>query len=180
MGFGALVGELGGVDGKMLAIAYADKLISIGLLPDAPMGGSWAAAPIPMGGPPGPVSRPGVLSLGDCAGLVSPLSGDGIFYAIESARLAAEVLDGALEAGDVSAERLAAYGSAVKKAFSGELAILSKVAMRLRDDPVEMLRRASVDPSIRPLVVQMFQGEGNLRRAALKLYGRTLLAGLRK
>ena len=138
------------------------------------------AAPIPMGGPPGPVTRPGALSLGDCAGLVSPLSGDGIYYAIESGRLAAEVLGGALEAGDLGAERLAAYGRAVRNGIGKEMAILTRVATRLRSEPVEMLRRAAADPSIPPLVVRMFQGEGNLRMTALKVYGRSLIAGLRK
>jgi geranylgeranyl reductase family protein len=180
VGFGALVGDLAQVDSKAMAMAYADRLKSMGLLPEEPTGGTWMAAPIPMGGPPGPVTRPGALSLGDCAGLVSPLSGDGIYYAIESGRLAAEVLNGALETGDLGAERLAAYGTAMRNGIGREMAILTRVATRLRSEPVEMLRRAAADPSIPPLVVQMFQGEGNLRMTALKVYGRSLIAGLRK
>ena len=180
IGFGALVGDLAKVDSKGMAMAYADKLVSMGLLPSSPIGGTWMAAPIPMGGPAGPITRPGAISLGDCAGLVSPLSGDGIYYAIESGRLAAEVLVGALEANDLSAERLAAYTTAMRNGIVKELALLSKVATRMRNDPVEMLRLAAADPSIPPLVVRMFQGEGNLRRTALKVYGKSLIAGLRK
>jgi flavin-dependent dehydrogenase len=179
VGFGALVGELGPVDGLALADAYADKLVSIGLLPKEPLGGVWQAAPIPMGGPLGPMSRPGALSLGDCAGLISPLSGDGIYYAMESASLASTVMGSALDIGDLSAKGLAPYGSLVKRGIGKELAILSKVAQKVRSDPIEMLRRARVDPSIPPLVVRLFQGEGNVRRAAIRLYGKSLLAGFR-
>ncbi|MCK5414627.1 MAG: hypothetical protein KAJ35_04530, partial [Thermoplasmata archaeon] len=75
---------------------------------------------------------------------------------------------------------MAAYGRVFKKEFGKELAILTRVAKRLRSDPLEMLRRAEVDPSIPQLVVQMYQGEGDIRRNALRLFGRSALAGLRK
>ena len=180
VGFGALVSDLRNGVGKFKGEAYAERLIGMGLLPKSPMGGSWRAAPIPMGGPEGPVSRPGVLSLGDCAGLVSPLSGDGIYYAIRSGELAASVMDKAIEKGDLTANAMAVYGRVFKKEFTKELALLSKVSKKIRTDPMEMLRRGAADPSIPPLVVKIFIGEGDLRRTALRLYGKSLLAGRRK
>ncbi len=180
VGFGALVSDLRNGVGRYKAEAYVNRLKGWGLLPERPMGGTWRAAPIPMGGPDGPVSRPGVLALGDCAGLVSPVSGDGIYYAIRSGQLAASVMDKALAKGELTASSMAAYGRVFKKEFGKELAILTRVAKRLRSDPLEMLRRAEVDPSIPQLVVQMYQGEGDIRRNALRLFGRSALAGLRK
>ncbi len=180
VGFGALVEDLHDGVGKYKAAAYAQRLVDMGLLPENPSGGAWKAAPIPMGGPEGPVSRPGAMSLGDGAGLVSPLSGDGIYYAIRSGELASMVMDKALDKAELTAEAMAVYGRAFKREFAKEMAILTKVAKRLRSDPLEMLRRAAADPDIPPLVVQMFQGEGDIRRTALRLYGRALLAGLRK
>jgi flavin-dependent dehydrogenase len=180
VGFGALVTDLRNGVGKYKAEAYANRLTGMGLLPEERTGGTWKAAPIPMGGPEGPVSRPGVLALGDCAGLVSPLSGDGIFYAIRSGQIAASVMHEALGKGELTAEAMAVYGKLFKKEFGKELSILTKVAKKFRAAPMEMLRRAEVDPKIRPLVVQMFAGEGDIRRTALRLYGKTVLAGLRK
>jgi flavin-dependent dehydrogenase len=180
VGFGALVEDLHDGVGKYKAMAYANRLVEMGLLPEGPSGGSWRAAPIPMGGPEGPVSRPGVLAIGDCAGLVSPLSGDGIYYALRSGELAAEVMDGALGTGELTAEAMAVYGQAFKREFTKEMSVLTKVAKKLRTDPVEMLRRAEADPDIPPLVVQMFSGEGDIRMTALRLYGRSILAGLRR
>jgi geranylgeranyl reductase family protein len=180
VGFGALVGDLAHVDGRTMSERYAERLTSLGLLPEHPVGGAWKAAPIPMGGPEGPVSRPGVLSVGDCAGLVSPLSGDGVYYALRSGEMAAEAMDAALARGDLSAESMAVYGRDFKREFAAEMSILSKVARRLRADPIEMLRRADRDPSLQALVVQLFQGEGNLRSKALRVYGKAVLASLRK
>ena len=180
VGFGALVGDLADVDGRAMSEAYARKLTRIGLLPEEPSGGAWRAAPIPTGGPEGPVSRPGVLAVGDCTGLISPLSGDGIYYAIRSGEMAASTMDGALEKGDLSAKAMSAYGRDFKRTFNREMDILTKVARKMRTDPQEMLRRAEVDPSLQPLVVELFQGEGNIRTIALKVYSKSLLAGLRR
>jgi hypothetical protein len=89
-------------------------------------------------------------------------------------------MDEAMERGDLTAKSLAVYGRDFKRTFNNELAILNRVASRLRADPMEMLHRAAIDPSIPPLVVRLFQGEGNLRAATLRIYGKVLLAGLRK
>jgi len=180
VGFGALVTDLRDGVGRYKGEAYANRLIEMGLLPERPIGGSWRAAPIPMGGPEGPVSRPGVLSVGDCAGLVSPLSGDGIYYAVRSGQMAATVMDKALQKGDLTAKALAAYGRAFKKEFGTEMVILTRVAKLLRNEPLEMLKRGEADPSIPPLVVKMFMGEGDIRRTALRLYGKNLLARRRR
>ncbi len=58
--------------------------------------GSVLSGPIPMGFNRTPLHRDGVLLVGDAAGMVNPFNGEGISYAMESARLAAEVTDEAL------------------------------------------------------------------------------------
>lgn len=54
------------------------------------------------------------LLVGDAGGLVNPFSGEGIYFAIQSANLAAQTLQG-LEAGKI--EALSAYDARVKEAF---------------------------------------------------------------
>ena len=58
---------------------------------------------IPMGGSVGPKAGPSYLVIGDAAGSVNPFNGEGIDYAYETARMAAQVLHEALEAGDPTA-----------------------------------------------------------------------------
>jgi geranylgeranyl reductase family protein len=52
---------------------------------------------LPMGGSVGPKAGPSWLVVGDAAGTVNPFNGEGIDYAYETGRLAAELLSEALE-----------------------------------------------------------------------------------
>jgi geranylgeranyl reductase family protein len=58
--------------------------------------GGIGSGPIPMGFNRTPIHRKGLLLVGDSAGMVNPFNGEGISYAMEAARLAAEVADEAL------------------------------------------------------------------------------------
>jgi geranylgeranyl reductase family protein len=54
------------------------------------------SGPLPMGMSRVPTCVPGMLVVGDAAGLVNPFNGEGIAYAMESGELAAELIHGAL------------------------------------------------------------------------------------
>ena len=58
--------------------------------------GRVLSGPLPMGGSRTPPAMPGMLVIGDAAGLVNPFNGEGIAYAMESAELAAELVAVAL------------------------------------------------------------------------------------
>lgn len=58
---------------------------------------------IPMGGSVGPNAGPTYLVVGDAAGSVNPFNGEGIDYAYETARMAADVLHEALATNDPTA-----------------------------------------------------------------------------
>lgn len=53
----------------------------------------------------------GVMLVGDAAGQVNPMGGDGIYYAMKAGRLAALTAIGAISEGDTSEERLSKYQS---------------------------------------------------------------------
>ncbi len=58
-----------------------------------------------------------VMLVGEAAGLVNPVTGEGIDYALESARIAAEHLLGMFAAGDLSAKRLKAYDRLLRQRY---------------------------------------------------------------
>lgn len=60
--------------------------------------GRVLSGPLPMGMNRRPQAVPGMLVVGDAAGLVNPFNGEGIAYAIESGELAAELVHEALAA----------------------------------------------------------------------------------
>jgi geranylgeranyl reductase family protein len=65
------------------------------LSPDAAVGKPTGGR-LPMGGSVGPKTGPGWLLVGDSAGTVNPFNGEGIDYAYETGRMAAEALHDAL------------------------------------------------------------------------------------
>ncbi|MFN3653428.1 MAG: NAD(P)/FAD-dependent oxidoreductase [Armatimonadota bacterium] len=89
---------------------------------------------------------PGCLLLGDAAGFYDPFTGQGVTFALQTAALAAEVALPALEAGDLSEDRLAEYSRRraallhpklrVQQAIQG---VLSHAP--LRDRVLDRLRR---------------------------------------
>lgn len=64
-----------------------------------------------------PTSGDRTLLVGEAAGLVNPLTGDGIDYALESGRLAADHLAGMFAAGDFSARRRQEYDRRLQQRF---------------------------------------------------------------
>jgi geranylgeranyl reductase family protein len=87
---------------------------------------------LPMRGLRDPVSRGHALLVGDAAGLVDPLSGDGMYEAFVSARLAAET---ALELLDGRAATLDAYALRLEAALARTLAASRKAKYALERFP---------------------------------------------
>ncbi len=71
---------------------------------------------------------PRTLLVGEAAGLVNPLSGEGIDAALESGRMAARHLLDAFAAGDLSSRRLAAYDEALRERYQ----VVFETCLRLR------------------------------------------------
>lgn len=92
------------------------------------------------------------LAIGDATGYTDPLTGEGIYYAVQSARLAASALMEALNRGD---NDLAVYNKTIKKEFHTDLKyanilafILYKIpsfSYRLLESHSERFGKAQVD-----------------------------------
>jgi geranylgeranyl reductase family protein len=119
------------------------------------------------------------LAIGDAAGLVDPITGEGIYYAIRSGDLAARAL---LEHGPDAAS---AYRSAVERDFTSDLALGAAIAPRfyrgsfLRG-PVttRMIQFTRRSPRFASLMRELFsgtQGYGGLRRRLWRSLAPTLL-----
>jgi geranylgeranyl reductase family protein len=91
-----------------------------GYLPENEVGEVRGAA-LPMGFNRTPHYTDGVLLLGDAGGMVNPFNGEGIAYAMESARLAADVVTQALARPDGAAREraLQAYPQVMRDALGG-------------------------------------------------------------
>ena len=87
----------------------------------ASVSGPVAGYPIRSDFPRAPVLAPGLLAVGEAAGLVNPFTGEGIDYALESAELAFEAILGALRRvpgrAPLPSWSLNAYERALKRRF---------------------------------------------------------------
>ncbi|QGK71634.1 geranylgeranyl reductase family protein [Allosaccharopolyspora coralli] len=101
--------------------------------------GRIGGAALPMGFNRTPHYRDGLLLVGDAGGMVNPFNGEGIAYAMESARLAAECVVHALSrpAGASREQALARYPSAVSEAMGGYFR-LGNLFSKLIGNPVVM------------------------------------------
>ncbi|MGR4880569.1 geranylgeranyl reductase family protein [Streptomyces sp. LARHCF249] len=82
--------------------------------------GEWATAPFPLDFAPDRCVANGILLVGDAAGLVNPFTGEGISYALESGRTAAEVIDRGLICDPVRPDLLD-YALLLENSYSGWL-----------------------------------------------------------
>ncbi|WP_461024766.1 geranylgeranyl reductase family protein [Thalassiella azotivora] len=116
--------------------------------------GEIRGAALPMGFNRQPHYSRGVLLLGDAGGMVNPFNGEGIAYAMESARLASDVVVQALSRPTPAAreQALQAYPQVMKDALGGYYA-LGRVFVNLIGHP-QVMKAATRYGLPRPLLMK--------------------------
>ncbi|WP_427015457.1 geranylgeranyl reductase family protein [Pseudarthrobacter sp. P1] len=121
--------------------------------------GEIRGAALPMGFNRTPHYSPGLLLLGDAGGMVSPFNGEGISYAMESARFAAEFIDRAAGANSTLAadHALSSYSGYIRDQWGSHFT-LGRVFAQLIGKPAIMklaLRTGMPVPLLMRFVVRM-------------------------
>jgi geranylgeranyl reductase family protein len=116
---------------------------------------------IPMGGSVGPNAGPSFLVIGDAAGSVNPFNGEGIDYAYETARLAADVLHEALASNDPTA--LQQYPRLIDAEY-GEYFKVARLFARVIGRPLLMRELTRVGMQSRTLMEWVLRIMANLLR----------------
>ena len=116
---------------------------------------------IPMGGSVGPKSGPTFLVVGDAAGSVNPFNGEGIDYAYETAKMAADVLHEALASGDPAA--LQRYPTMLQDAY-GEYFKVARLFAKVIGRPLLMRELTRVGMHSRTLMEWVLRIMANLLR----------------
>jgi flavin-dependent dehydrogenase len=104
----------------------------------------------------------GWLAVGDSAGLVDPITGEGLFYAIRSGDLASRVV---LNDAHGLSEKAAAYRAAISHEFAHDLEFAAMLAKRVflgrflfRSVPQRMVHFMQRSPRFRALMQDLFAG----------------------
>jgi geranylgeranyl reductase family protein len=112
--------------------------------------GRLMTSPIPMGFNRTPLHHKGLLLVGDSGGFVNPFNGEGISYAMEAGRLAAEVIDRAIT--QRSTAVLDDYDRVLREERWGGYYTLGKVFTHLVGNPRIMKICTEYGMPIRPLM----------------------------
>lgn len=102
-----------------------------------------------------------VLLVGEAAGLVNPLTGEGIDYALESGKVAAEYLVKQFAGGDFSRQHLAGYDRALRQRFQ-RLFVFCGWTRDLFVNPLlinPMVRAAARRPDLKMLLINIMFGQ---------------------
>ncbi len=121
--------------------------------------GRTLSGPLPMGFNRTPSAVPGMLLVGDAAGIVNPFNGEGIAYAIESGELAAELLSDALVAGRPGLAQM--YPSLLHERY-GRYYTLGRVFVKAIGEPRVMRLLTDYGLRVGPLMRFLVRLMGNL------------------
>ena len=108
-----------------------------------------------------------LLLIGDAAGLINPLSGDGIQYALLSARWAAECLNGCITNNEFTAAALYAYRKKIDQELAYDFALSNLLIQFSRNKTLVplwmeimavLIDRAKVDKSYADIIAGIFEG----------------------
>ena len=116
-----------------------------------------------------PVMKDRILLIGEAAGLVNPLTGEGISYAVASARMAAQVVQGCFDRGDLSTTGLSRYERLLRGRYQRMFTHTNRLRRLYLNRPLleSMVRASNRWPEIAELamgVLLSYQAPGSLLR----------------
>ncbi len=115
-----------------------------------------------------------VLLVGEAAGLVNPLTGEGIDYALESGKIAAEHLAGMFAAGDLSRPRLGEYDRLLRRRFQRLFITCNWIRDLFINRPIlnQLVRVSHRQADLKLLLINLVLGNQN---STSSVSGKTLL-----
>ncbi len=96
----------------------------------------------------------GVVLVGDAFGFLDPVFSSGVFLALKSGELAADAIDEALEAGDVSASRFVPYG----KQVCWGMEMMRKIVYAFYNEEFSFGKLIKKHPDLRPKLTDLLIG----------------------
>ena len=149
------------------------------LMQNADLSGAKGAL-VPTGGPLSKSYVNRCLLLGDSVGMVSPLTGGGIAYAMRAARYAAQILDKAIERDDLGSNTMREYEKLWRRDFGNEFSD-QLLAQKIFTSPFTdlLFEIGSRDPKIQEMVSEAMAESSDEGIDVKSLVLRTLYVCLR-
>ena len=158
IGFGGYNRTIKSVKIKEIWEDYIKLLKEDGYFPKDQKTPPVKGAPLPLDGPLKATTMDYTLLIGDSAGMVSPLSGEGIYYGMHAGKLAIKTIKAALETGDFSQKHLDQYHRDRNEVFGKELRDLSFFALMALKLPERMVYYGTRDEKLCEIFADLFLG----------------------
>ena len=158
IGFGGYNRTIKSIKIKEIWTDYINLLKEDGYFPEEQEVPPVKGAPLPLDGPIKATTMDYTLLVGDSAGMVSPLSGEGIYYGMHAGKIAIDTIKKALETNDFSQKNLDQYHRDWNKVFGKELRDLSFFALMALKLPERMVYYGTRDEKLCEIFADLFLG----------------------
>jgi len=175
IGYGGFNDEMKQIDIKQEFKNYLDFLKESGYLPKGIESKKLKGAPLPPQGNIKKTYADRIIIVGDAAGFVSPLTREGIYYAMDSGKIAAEVISKALEKRDFSAHSLKLYQNIWMKRWGKDMKIFGFFQRMLMAWPEKLVKYGSKDDKLRKIFVGFFIGSAIPSKVKWKVISRIVI-----
>jgi geranylgeranyl reductase family protein len=172
IGYGAFWKDMKKVDirkqfSEYLKFLKKKDLIPINLEAKKPKG-----APIPLRGPIKTTYSDNILLIGDAAGFVSPVGGDGIYFGMSSGKIAADTVKEAVKIDSFGKNTLSVYQKKWYNQWGKDLKVLCYFADKIFKKTETIFKYASRDLIFQKLAVALYNGERRATEIKSKLQRR--------
>ena len=120
-----------------------------------------------------------VLLCGDAAGFINPVTGEGIYYALNSAEIAANITIKALKAKNTSGRFLSQYEKEWKKDFGKDIEYMLNLTKKIRNENERFIQTMSKDKKLAEMLFDIMTGQQSIYKLRWKLIRRYLYASSR-
>lgn len=168
-GLGSYISALKSYGAFKAFYEYIDLLKHLDYLPQEQPCADIKGGVLPAAGPLKKTYTDNILLAGDAAGFVSAFSGEGIYYAMDSGRIASEVLLRSFEKGRLDAEQLSSYQSIWTRKWGRDLKMLSRFNGFLHDNVERIIRYARNDEKFLDLAGGIMMMEERPTKSLLKV-----------
>ena len=120
-----------------------------------------------------------VLLCGDAAGFINPVTGEGIYYALKSAEIAANITIKALKAENTSERFLSQYEKEWKKDFGKDIKYMLNSTKKIRNENEKFIQTMSKDKKLAEMLFDIMTGQQSIYKLRWKLIRRYVYSSSR-
>jgi geranylgeranyl reductase family protein len=158
---------------KFIKILNESKVIPDNLSHDTIRGGQFPIYPLEK------TFTKRVILCGDAAGFINPFSGEGIYYAMSSAEIAAKLINKALSSGRTDEEFFSKYEKMWKKDFGRDIKQYYMVGKRQRERAHRLVDIIKKDKVFADIVFGILLGDKSIYEYRWKLRKRFIYASIK-